>query len=126
MSDLQLTPASRDSGAPLQIRQKPLTLHRPPSSPISPSQQLPSLLDVDQLKQECHSTRISTRIDVTEHELPTEQNSEQNVELVRAVPWRVAEEADYPTVFSCSSTSRMSATDLGTSRYKATSQAENR
>lgn len=85
----------------------------PPSPPISPSQRLPSLLEVDQLKQECHSTRT----DVSKQELLTEQIQEQNVEVVCTVPWRVAEEADYPTAFSCSSTSRIPATaDLGTSR----------
>lgn len=85
----------------------------PPSSPTSPSQQLPSLREVDQLKQECHSTRTY----VTKHELLTERIREQNVEVVRTVPWRVTEEADSPTAFSCSSTSRTPATAyLGTSR----------
>lgn len=118
-SDTAAHPPFRDSGAPLQIRQQSLTVHRPPSSPNSPLQQLPSLLDVDQLRQQCHITRSN----VTEDELVPQKR----VELVHAVPWKESEESDYPTVLSCSSTSRKSApADLGTLRYKPTSQADDR
>lgn len=67
------------------------------TSPISPSQQLPSALEVNQLKQACHFKRSA----VTENALP------QNVGLVQVVPWRDVEESDYVIAFSCLSTSRL-------------------
>lgn len=120
-SDCSSSPPTpfRDPDAPLQMRKQSLTLHRPPSPPNSPLQQPPSLLDVDQLRQQCHITRSK----VTEHQLVPQKR----VELVHAVPWKASEEADYPTVLSCYSTSRTSApADLGTLRYKPTSQADDR